>query len=37
MNIVKEMADRVIVLKKGEKVFDGDVADGIKYYNELMN
>jgi lipopolysaccharide transport system ATP-binding protein len=37
MSIVKDVADRVIVLKKGEKVFDGDVTDGISYYNELMH
>jgi lipopolysaccharide transport system ATP-binding protein len=37
MNIVKEMADRVIVLKKGEKVFDGNTADGIDFYNTLMS
>jgi ABC-type polysaccharide/polyol phosphate transport system ATPase subunit len=36
MNIVKEMADRVIVLKKGEKVFDGNTAEGIDFYNTLM-
>lgn len=36
MSIVKDVADRVIVLKKGKKVFDGDVTEGIKYYNSMM-
>ena len=36
MSIVKDVADRVIVLKKGEKVFDGDVKQGIEYYNTMM-
>ncbi len=36
MGIVKDIADRVIVLKKGELVFDGDPEDGIKFYNEMM-
>ena len=36
MGIVKDVADRVIVLQKGQKVFDGNVEDGIKYYNEMM-
>ena len=36
MNIVKDVADRVIVLRKGEIVFDGDVQDGIEYYNTMM-
>jgi len=35
MSIVKEIADRVIVLQKGKKVFDGAVEDGIKYYNSM--
>lgn len=36
MGIVKDVADRVIVLRKGEKVFDGDVKHGIEYYNTMM-
>lgn len=36
MSIVKDVADRVIVLKKGELVFDGDAEDGINFYNEMM-
>jgi len=36
MGIVKDIADRVIVLKKGELVFDGDPEEGIKFYNEMM-
>jgi len=37
MGIVKDIADRVIVLKKGELVFNGNTEDGIKFYNEMMN
>ena len=36
MSIVKDIADRVIVLKKGELVFDGNPEDGIAFYNEIM-
>ena len=36
MGIVKDIADRVIVLKKGELVFDGDPEEGITFYNEMM-
>jgi len=36
MGIVKDVADRVIILKKGEKMFDGDVKEGINKYNEIM-
>ncbi len=36
MGIVKDIADRVIVLKKGELVFDGDPLDGIEFYEEMM-
>ena len=36
MAIVKDVADRVIVLKKGEKVFDGNTEDGIAFYNDIM-
>jgi len=36
MGIVKDVADRVIVLKKGEKVFDGNTEDGIAFYNGIM-
>ena len=36
MSIVKDVADRVIVLKKGEKVFDGNVSKGIEFYNTMM-
>ena len=36
MRIVEEIADRVIILKKGKKVFDGNVKDGIDYYNLIM-
>ena len=36
MGIVKDVADRVIVLKKGQLVFDGTPEDGIQFYNEMM-
>lgn len=36
MSIVKDVASRVIVLQKGQKVFDGDVEEGIKFYNSIM-
>jgi lipopolysaccharide transport system ATP-binding protein len=37
MSIVKDVADRVIVLKKGEIVFDGAVKEGIDFYTTLMS
>jgi len=36
MSIVKDVAERVIVLKKGEKIFDGNVSKGIEFYNTMM-
>lgn len=36
MEIVKDIADRVIVLQKGNKVFEGNTEDGIAYYDEMM-
>jgi len=36
MSIVKDMADRVVVLQKGKKIFDGDVDNGIALYNKIM-
>ncbi len=36
MDIVKDVADRVIVLQKGRLVFDGSPEDGIEFYNEMM-
>jgi len=36
MGIVKDVADKVIVLEKGELVFEGDPGKGIAYYNEMM-
>jgi len=36
MNIVKDIADRVIVLDRGEKVFDGNPMKGIEYYNNMQ-
>jgi len=37
MGIVKDVADRVIVLKKGKLVFDGSPEEGIEFYNKMMN
>ena len=37
MGIVKDIADRVIVLKKGELVFDGNPEEGINFYNDMMD
>ena len=37
MGIVKDIADRVIVLKKGELVFDGEPDEGIIFYNDMMS
>jgi ABC-type polysaccharide/polyol phosphate transport system ATPase subunit len=34
-SIVKEVAQRVIVLKKGKKIFDGSVEEGIKIYKDM--
>ena len=36
MSIVKDVADRVIILKKGELVFDGGPEEGIAFYDEMM-
>ncbi len=36
MGIVKDVADRVIILKKGELVFDGGAEEGIAFYDEMM-
>ena len=36
MGIVKDIADRVIVLKKGELVFDGNPEEGIAFYDAMM-
>lgn len=36
MGIVRDIADRVIVLNKGEKVFDGGVDEGIEFYIKMM-
>ena len=37
MGIVKDIADRVIILKKGELVFEGEPEEGIEYYNQMMS
>ena len=34
MNTIRQLCDRVIVLKEGEIVYDGDVEDGIRLYND---
>ena len=34
MNTIRQLCDRVIVLKNGRIVFDGDVEDGITHYYE---
>ena len=36
MGIVKDVADRVVVLQKGKLVFDGLPDDGITFYNNMM-
>lgn len=36
MSIVKNIADRVSLLQKGQKIFDHNVTDGINYYNTMM-
>jgi len=36
MSIVREVADRVIVLKKGKLLFNGNPEEGIAFYNEIM-
>ena len=35
MGIVKDIADRVIVLRKGELVFEGDPLEGIEFYENM--
>ena len=36
MNIVRDIADRVIVLEKGKLVFDGETKKGIAFYENMM-
>lgn len=36
MGVVADIADRVIVLKKGEIVFNGNTEEGITFYNTMM-
>lgn len=33
MNTIRQLCDRVIVLRDGEVIFDGDVEEGIRIYN----
>lgn len=33
MNTIRQLCDRVIVLKEGRVIYDGDVEDGIRIYN----
>jgi len=35
MNVVKKMANRVLVLQKGKLIFDGNVEEGIACYNSI--
>lgn len=35
MKLVEEIADRVIVIKKGQIVFDGEPLEGTKFYNDM--
>jgi len=37
MNIVKDIADRVIVLKEGKLVFDGNPEEGIIFYENMYS
>ena len=37
MSIVKEVADRVIILNKGKLVFDGNPQKGLEYYEKMLN
>lgn len=34
MNTIRQLCSRVIVLKEGKVIFDGDVEEGIKIYND---
>lgn len=34
MNTIRQLCDRVIVLKEGQIIFDGDVDEGIKLYTD---
>lgn len=36
MNTIRQLCDRVIVLREGEVIFDGDVEEGIRIYNKDM-
>ena len=33
MNTIRQLCDRVVVLKEGQVIFDGDVEEGIKIYS----
>ncbi|WP_141730854.1 ABC transporter ATP-binding protein [Oligoflexus tunisiensis] len=35
-NHAQQMADRVIVLDQGTKIFEGGPSDGVRFYHELM-
>lgn len=37
MNTIRQLCDRVIVLKEGQIIFDGDVEEGIRLYNDDAN
>ena len=36
MHVVREIADKVIILKKGQIVFEGNTEEGIAFYEEMM-
>ena len=36
MNTIRQLCNRVIVLKKGSLIFDGDVEKGINMYNDSL-
>ncbi len=37
MNTIRQLCDRVVVLKEGKVIFDGDVEEGIRLYNDDSN
>lgn len=37
LHFIKSMCNRVIVMNKGSKVFDGSVEDGLKAYQKIVN
>lgn len=37
MNTIRQLCDRVIVLKEGKVIYDGEVEEGIRIYNDDSN